>query len=283
MYVIATNPFGNSNPVSANISVYTTPDFPPKFDTGNTISATAGNLTVSFTDLSNNTRNAIWYWYYVYDPSGTNNSGNLSVYSNTNLTLTTGAQQSFSLNGYGFINKTYTVYLRSVNPVGNSVASFANVLVYTVPTDISIDTANVKTVASGNLQVVFVDPYNGTNNGVYYQYSINGMNGNTYANSNAFSIGIPNNYQFNINGLNPNIYTINVIAKNTVGISNANTFTTKVYTLPNAPIIDQSNTLSKTSGNLSISFNDTTNVAINEIRYSYYLHDYDPSIQLYYV
>jgi hypothetical protein len=283
MYVVARNSVGNTTPFSANIVVYTTPDFPPKFDTGNTLSATSGNLTVAFTDPSNNNRNAISYWYYVLDPSGTNNSGNLAYYSNSSTMLTTGAQQSFSVNGAGYINKTYTVYLRSVNSVGVSTASFANVLVYTVPTDIFIDTANIQIVASGNLRVRLVDQSNGTNNGVYYQYSVIGVNGNAYTNANAQGIGSSNIYQFYINVANTDNYTINVIAKNTVGTSNANTFTTKIYTLPNAPLIDQPNTLSKTSGNLSVSFNDTTNVVINEVGYSYYLHDYDPSIQLYYV
>jgi hypothetical protein len=282
MYVVARNSIGNSTPFSANIVVYTTP-IVPTIDTGNTKSTTSGNLTVAFTDPSNNNHNAISYVYYVLDPSGTNNSGNLAYYSNTNLSLTTGAQQSFSVNGAGYINKTYTVYLRSVNVLGVSTAISTNVTVYTVPTDIYVDTANVKTVASGNLRVSLVDPSNGTNNGVYYQYSVIGVNGNAYTNANAQGIGSSNIYQFYINVANPDNYTINVIAKNTVGTSNANTFTTKVYTLPNAPLIDQPNTLSKTSGNLSVSFNDTTNVVINEVGYSYYLHDYDPSIQLYYV
>jgi len=274
MYIIATNSVGNSTPISANIAVYTTPDFPPKIDASNSLSTSSGNLTVSFTDLSNNTRNAISYYYYVYDPSGANNSGNLLLYSNTNLTLTTGALQSFSLNGYGFINKTYTVYLRSINPVGNSVASFANILVFTVPTDISIDTANVKTVASGNLQVVLIDPSNGTNNGVYYQYSIIGVNGNAYNNANAVSIGASTSYRFYISGLTNQAYTINVKAQNTVGNSNPATFSKTVYITPQyPPVIDSANTLSTSSGNLTISFTDTQNPVLNDISYSYYLFD----------
>ena len=275
MYVIATNPFGNSNSFSANVVVYTTPDFPPKIDAGNTISATAGNLTVSFTDLSNNTRNAISYVYYVYDPdSGTNDSGNLAVYSNSNTTLTTGVNQSFTI--YGYVNKTYTLYLRSTNAVGYSpTASSTNVTVYTVPTDIVIDTANVKTVASGNLQVVLVDPSNGTNNGVYYQYSVIGVNGNAWTNANAVSIGSSTSYQFYISaGLTNQTYTINVRAQNTVGNSNANTFVKTVYITPQyPPTIDTANTLSTSSGNLTISFTDTQNAVLNDISYSYYLFD----------
>jgi hypothetical protein len=120
----------------------------------------------------------------VYDPStGANNAGNVLMYSNTGATLTTGAQQSVSLSG--FVNKTYTVYLLSKNTVGNSVPTNANVKVYTVPTVVSIDTANTYSVSSGNLQVVLIDPSNGTNNGVYYQYSIIGVNGNGWSNANA--------------------------------------------------------------------------------------------------
>ena len=271
MYVIAKNPFGNSGPISGNITVYTTPDFPPKIDLGNTLSATSGNLTVSFTDLSNNPMNAISYWYYVYDPSGTNQSGNISYYANSKTTLTTGAQQSFPLTG--FINKTYTLYLLSRNAVGNSVSTSTNITVYTVPTDILIDAANVKTVASGNLQVVLVDPLNGTNNGVYYQYSINGINSNTYSNASAFSIG-SNAYQFYISGLTNATYTINVIAKNTVGNSAANTFSKTVFITPQyPPVIDSANTISRTSGNLTVSFLDTSNSYLNDISYGYYLYD----------
>jgi hypothetical protein len=280
MYVIAKNTVGNSNPISANIDVYTTPDFPPKIDTTNTKSATSGNLTVSFTDPSNNPNNAISYWYYVYDPStGANNAGNVLMYSNTGATLTTGAQQSVSLSG--FVNKTYTVYLLSKNTVGNSVPTNANVKVYTVPTVVSIDTANTYSVSSGNLQVVLIDPSNGTNNGVYYQYSIDGSNGNAFSNASAQSIGTSSNqYRFYISGFSNATYTINVVAKNTVGTSNATTFTKTVYTTPTAPVIDPGNTLSKTSGNLTVTFNDTTNTPLNDISYGYFL--YDSSIELYY-
>jgi hypothetical protein len=271
MYVIATNPFGNSDPISSNITVYTTPDFPPKIDLGNTISASSGNVTVSFTDPSNNPQNAISYWYYVYDPSGTNQSGNISYYANSKTTLTTGTQQSFPLTG--FINKTYTLYLLSRNVVGNSVSTSTNVTVYTVPAGILIDTANIKTVASGNLQVSLVDPSNGTNNGVFYQYSVIGINGNAYTNASAFSIGT-NAYQFYIPGLTNATYTINVIAKNTVGNSAANTFSKTVFITPQyPPVIDSANTISSTSGNLTVSFLDTFNSYLNDISYSYYLYD----------
>ena len=272
MYVIARSDFGNSNPVSANITVYTTPDFPPKFDTGNTVSATAGNLTVSFTDPSNNTRNAISYVYYVLDPSSTNNSGNLAFYTNTNLTLTTGTHQSFSVNGTGLINKTYTVYLRSTNVVGTSGASFANVLVYTVPTDISIDLDNTFSISSGNLQVTVIDPNNGTNNGVYYQYLVTG--GNTYVNATNTQIIDSTKRQFIIPNLPNGSFAINVLARNTVGNSNPTTFTQVSYVNPDGvPVIDQANTLSQTSGNLTVSLIDTTNNYLNNVTYYYYLYD----------
>ena len=272
LYIKLTNPTGNAIATLASVNVYTTPDFPPKIDTTNTVSATSGNLTVSFTDPSNNPKNVISYWYYLYDPSGDNNSGNALVYSNTGTILTTGAQQSFLLTGY--INKTYTLYLLSKNPIGYSTSTYANVTIYTVPTNILIDSANTYSVSSGNLQVVLVDPANGTNNGVYYRYSINGINSNAFANASAQSIGGPSNsYRFYISDLSNATYTINVVAQNTVGTSNANTFVKTVYTLPSAPVIDQANTFSQTSGNLTVSFNDTTNAVLNDISYSYYLYD----------
>jgi len=153
--------------------------------------------------------------------------------------------------------------------------------VYTVPTVVSIDTANTYSVSSGNLQVVLIDPSNGTNNGVYYQYSIDGSNGNAFSNASAQSIGTSSNqYRFYISGFSNATYTINVVAKNTVGTSNATTFTKTVYTTPTAPVIDPGNTLSKTSGNLTVTFNDTTNTPLNDISYGYFL--YDSSIELYY-
>ena len=280
LYIKVENPTGNAVSSPSSVNVYTTPDFPPKIDLTNTKSTTSGNLTVSFTDPSNNPNNAISYWYYIYDPStGANNSGNVLMYSNSNTTLTTGAQQSFSLSG--FVNKTYTVYLLSKNPVGNSVPTNTNVTVYTVPTDVSIDTANTYSVSSGNLQVVLIDPSNGTNNGVYYQYSIDGLNGNAFSNASAQSVGSSSNqYRFYISGFSNATYAINVVAKNTVGTSNATTFTKTVYTLPTSPVIDTGNTLSKTSGNLTVTFNDTSNTPLNDISYGYFL--YDSSIELYY-
>lgn len=220
MYVIATNAFGNSTPFSANIAVYTTPDYPPKFDLGNTISASAGNVLVSITDTSNNIRNAISYVYYVYDPfTGNNNSGNISYYSNTNITLTTGTQKSFSINN--LINRTYTLYLRSINSVGYSeTATTANVVIFTVPsTPTNFDMGNTYTVTnnSGNLRVSLYDTTNSVLNQVYYWFSKDG--GNTYANSYVKNTGSTAPYSFIIPSLPDISNIIYVRASNTVGNS----------------------------------------------------------------
>jgi hypothetical protein len=66
MYLIAKNDFGYSSAFSSNIDVYTTP-LRPVINTQTTVSATSGNLTVSFTDTANNVYNGIEYLYYMYD------------------------------------------------------------------------------------------------------------------------------------------------------------------------------------------------------------------------
>lgn len=211
-----------------------------------------------------------------------NSENNTSLYNYSNEYLQSD-KTSYEFLITELQNKPYTIYLRSKNVLGySSTTSTYDVTVYTSPTStFSFDTENTKTVAPGNLQVQFIDPFNSEINGIYYQYSIDGINGNEYTNITTQRMGETDKYRFYINDLSNATYTINIIAKNTIGTSDIKTFSQTVYTLVNPPIIDPSNTLSETSNNLTVSFIDTTNTALNDVKYYYLLRD--DSIDLYFI
>jgi hypothetical protein len=283
MYVVARNTVGNSTPVSANITVLTTP-VSPTIDTVNTQSTTSGNLTVFITDTVNSSTNGV---YYLYSMDGIN-------YGNSGVAKTSATTYQFTINNTGnaqvpLTAGTYTLRVAATNSVGNSISSPATAteIVYTTPISPSIDTVNTQSTTSGNLTVFITDTVNNPVNGVYYLYSMNGIN---YGNSGVAKTSATT-YQFTINNtgnaqvpLTAGTYTLRVAATNPIGntISSPATATEIVYTTPLAPIINTGNTKSITSGNVNVAFTDPSNTANNSIEYIYFM--YDPSAaSLFYV
>ena len=281
MYVISRNNVGNSNPVYANIDVYTTPLSPSSIDTGNTKSTTSGNLTVSINDTVNNSLNGI---YYLYSLDGTN-YGNSGVFRGANT------QTRFTVSDTGnaqvpLVANAYTLYIAAANPVGNTVLTpiTTSVVVYATPVAPVIDIGNTKSTTSGNLTVSITDALNSSTNGIYYLYSIDNI---IYGNSGVATTAGNTSYTFTINNtgnalipLVGQTYTLYVRASNIIGNTTSTPYTVPVYTTPLPPSIDTGNTKSTTSGNLTVTFNDTTNTPLNNINYVYFV--YDSTVDLYY-
>ena len=215
LYLIAQNTVGNSYPISSRLSVYTTPN--PVTSVNATLGS-SGNLQILVTDTNNTVLNSIYYLYYAYPGDGSNNSGNLQVYSNSKA-LYVSSPSTFFIDG--LLNKTYTVYVSTRNSVGNSVTSVYSTptIVYTTPLSPTPDNGNILHINSlGNLTVSFIDTANFPNNRVDYWYSMDG--GNTYANTNVSYTGSKSIYSYTISGLSNGIpYTVYTIARNSVGNS----------------------------------------------------------------
>jgi hypothetical protein len=120
-----------------------------------------------------------------------------------------------------------------------------------------------------------VDTSNIALNEVYYQYSIDG--GNTFANTGITNIGpVGSPYVFWIPDLSNQTYTVLLKSVNRIDESFVSSISKMVYITPQySPTLDLGNTISATSGNLTVVFDDTNNRPSNDIQYWYYL--YDPS------
>lgn len=141
-----------------------------------------------------------------------------------------------------------------------------------IPTNISIDTGNTYTVASGNVQVSIIDTSNSTSNAIFYWYSTDG--GNTYTQTTASPSGSAAiTTRFYITGLSFGQKTIYVIAKNTLGNSTPVNTTVNVLVTPTA--ISNCSVSSIGSGNINVSITETsppTNYYLNAVSYLYYLY-----------
>ena len=278
VYLAAKNTFGNSTPFSADISVYTTP--------GN-VSLTAttvasGNLQVSIADTTNTSINNVYYLYSTDAGLTFSNSGILagSGTSPYKLYFTT-------------TDISYTVFVKASNTVGNSATENTQAILYQTPRVPPI--FNVSLVSSGNIQITVGESspsppnYYYLNNISYSAYVYTGSETNQSGNLSyyAYNVGtlantnaVYANVVSYITGLSANTYTVYLAAKNDVGNSLPTTTyqSIVVYTIPGyAPIIDVSNTVSISSGNLTVSFTDSLNDPTNSISYYYYL--YDPSVE----
>jgi YHS domain-containing protein len=260
----AQNSAGNSNPSPVVQGTAFSIPSAPTIDIGNTFSVASGNVRIVIVDTSNIALNSVYYWYST-------DGGN--VYSNTNIQNNGPAYSPYVFYATGLLNQTYTLSIMAKNLFANAVSSSRQVVSYTTPFPVSFDAGNTLSVASGNLRVVIVDTSNSALNAVYYSYSING--GITYADT-----GIMNNgpayspYVFYIPGLTNQSYTVLVRCNNSVDSSTVSSITKTVYITPSTPVIDISNTISQTSGNLTITFYDTTNSILNDtIEYYYYIYD----------
>jgi len=140
--------------------------------------------------------------------------------------------------------------------------------VFTIPTDFTIDASNTDTVSSGNLKVSLIDPSNTAQNQVSYWYS---TNGNVYVNTNIKANNLAAAPYFFISELTNVSYTIYVKGINLEGNSNVASRAVSVY-IP--PVQFTSYTTSCTSsGNLTVSITDTTNIPANNVSYFYYIYD----------
>ena len=227
--------------------------------------------------------NEVSYIAYLYSGVGVDLSkeinyynisvGNLSstniIYENTVSYISDLHENTYTLfvaskNKYiisdGYVNQTITVY---------TATKYA-------PT---IDSANTISTTSGNLLVSIIDTSNTNINNIYYLYSLDG--GITYGNSGVAHTG-NGRYSFTVSDtgnsqipLIANTYSLSIIAINQYGNMTSIPENVSVYTTPIAPIIDSANTISKTSGNLTVSIIDNFNTAINSV---YYLYSLDGGI-----
>jgi hypothetical protein len=177
LYVIAKNTVGDSSPTSGNVAIKRTP--PVNFTSYTVTCTSAGNINITITDNANDVNNAVGYYYYVYDSdSGTNNSGNILAYTDTGLIRDNDSTTTYSYNIPGFTNKEYTVYLVAKNILGSTVPVSSPVTVLITPLTPSILSTN--SYAPGTLLIDISDNVNLLTNGVFYNYSFDGI---TYGNS----------------------------------------------------------------------------------------------------
>jgi len=241
MYVIATNPFGNSVPVYANISVYTNNPEAPTIDTGNTISSSSGYLTVSINDNKNTTDNGVYYWY----------STDNITYGNSGVAKTTATNYRFSINNTGnpqvpFVVGTYTLYIRAYNPLGfaSALGSPYSVKVYTDPQIPTIVKENTYITKLKRLTVSIFDAVNTSNNDIYYYYSTDNI---TYGNS-GIAKTTDTTYQFTItdtgNALIPlttNTYSLYIRAQNPIGNVTTSYYTVLERNIPSSAWLEYAN------------------------------------------
>ena len=271
IYVRGSNTVGNSAPLIRNFIVQQTPNTPSEF-TASLVSS--GNVLLRVQESSYPTNyylNGVSYYYYVYTEGiGTNNSTNISAYTNLIGNLTSSTYPDTTLLLSGLPNATSTFYMIAKNYVGYSNTISTNVTVYTGPSNITFDSGNTKLVSSGNIKVVVYDRNNTSENNVLYRYSIDGTIPTIEANIRKIN-GQMYPY-FYIDGLSNNTYTISILAYNTVGNSSVVSGNVVSYITPSGVSIDASNTRLVSSGNLLIQLNDTANTAKGNVYYWYSLN-----------
>jgi hypothetical protein len=261
----------------ANITLITMPIVdvlvtPQSFSfTGNCI--TIGNINLSITDNNNDIYNSVYYYYYLYVPGTTDQSSNISVYTDT------GIFKNISGNTYTYqisnvsANK-YTIYMVAKNSVGYTSPIAASVSVYTSPVAPTIVSA-ISTLA-GNLTISLFDNLNSATNDVYYFYSTNGT---PYGNSgilktsdNAYSFTIKDTGDASIS-LTDISYTIFVRSQNKLSVSSSVSQSAIVYQTPNTPSVIS--VTSTQSGNVDVTVTETNPLAyyyLNNVYYYYYLY-----------
>jgi hypothetical protein len=287
IYIKADDTFGNaSNVSSTQVTVYQIPRVPPILQlelvgSGN-LKATVGENDGVSTIPNYYYLNEVTYISYLYS-SGINLSYDIEFY--TTILGNSSPSNSIYANTITYISEltenTYTLYLAARNIVGLSPGiNTQTITVYTAtkyaPT---IDSANTISTTSGNLLVSIIDTSNSNINNIYYLYSLDG--GITYGNSGVAHNG-NGHYSFTVSDtgnsqipLIANTYSLSIIAINQYGNMTSIPQNVSVYTTPIAPIIDSANTVSKTSGNLTVSIIDNFNTAINSV---YYLYSLDGGI-----
>jgi titin len=283
IYVKADDTFGNaSNVIATQVIVYQTPKKPSIFEVE---LVGSGNLQVTIGENDGVTPipdyyylNDVSYFAYIYSRGGnlyfeytnyTNNIGNLSA-SNTTYEKIVSYISELTEN-------TYVLYIVAKNSVGFSyLYALQTILVYTTPKYApTIDSVNTISYTSGNLTISIIDLSNSNINNIYYLYSLDG--GQTYGNSGVAHTG-NGQYSFTVSDtgntqipLIANTYSLSIRAINQFGNMTSIPKNVSVYTTPIAPIIDSANTVSTSSGNLTVSIIDTFNASINSVYYVYSL------------
>lgn len=255
-------------------------------DTGNTKTVAAGNLQVQIIDLFNIAMKSVYYQYSI----------NNNPYINSGVLYDGRSQYTFFIPFITDISNSINV--RAINTTGNSNPSpNLQVLVYQTP--IQPSQVTFEFVNSGNVRVTIqetspIPDYYYLNNVSYNLYAYNktvggnNLSGNTSASIYNYSVGVLSNTNATYNnvvsyvntGLSANTYTMYVVARNAFGNSTLFSGDIDVYTDPAPPLLDQGNTVSATSGNLTIAFTDPSNSIQNGISYYYYI--YDSNVEIFY-
>ena len=119
VYVYAKNSVGNSAPISTPVNITGAPGSITSYSTDFSLE---NGITVSILDTNNRASNNIYYYYYTFRTGDTspNQSGNIAVYSNSYVSLTSGSSVS-SFNIPNLLKGDYSVYVAAVNPYGSSI------------------------------------------------------------------------------------------------------------------------------------------------------------------
>lgn len=290
IYVKADDTFGNASNVTATqVIVYQQPRTPEVLQVE---LIESGNIKVSISEVQipgvveyglpipdYYYLNKVSYVLPMYSRVGVNNLPEFKYYNTTNINFASTNTSYETTVSYisGLSENKYTLYVTSNNAFGISNDYREQTInVYTAtkyaPT---IDSANTISYTSGNLTISIIDLSNSAINNIYYSYSLDG--GQTYGNSGVAHTG-NSRYSFTVSDtgnaqipLIANTYTLSIQAFNQFGNMTSIPKNVSVYTTPIAPIIDSANTVSATSGNLTISIIDTFNASINSIYYLYSL------------
>jgi len=288
IYVKADDTFGNaSNVISTQVVVYQRQYFPRIFQID---LVGSGNLQITIGENDGVSYipdyyylNGVTYFAYLYSGTGVNQSSKIEYYTTSigNLSSTNTTYENRVLYISGLTENTYTVYLAVINPVEQAFPTqYPSINVYVTPKFAPvIDSANTISYTSGNLLVSIIDTSNSNINNIYYLYSLDG--GITYGNSGvahngngrySFTIADTGNAQI---PLIANTYSLSILAFNQFGNTISIPSNVSVYTTPIAPIIDTENTISTSSGNLTVSIIDESNISVNSV---YYLYSLDGGI-----
>ena len=284
IYVKADDTFGNaSNVIATQVIVYQPPRSPPIFEvelvgSGN-IQVTIGEKDGVSTIPDYYYLNDISYFAYLYSGDGVNASFSKESYNISigNLSPENTIYQNTVSYIRGLVENTYTLYVVSKNQVDISPPPIGQLItVYTTPQYAPrIDSVNTRSTTSGNLTISIIDLSNTNINNISYLYSLDG--GQTFGNSGVAHTG-NGLYSFTVSNtgnasipLVANTYSLSIRAINQFGNITSIPENVSVYTTPFAPIIDSANTLSKSSGNLTVSIIDTFNTAVNSVYYLYSL------------
>jgi len=119
IYVIAKNDVGNSNVFAASVTVLSVPSRPNSYS--GSFSLDTG-LQVTINDTNNSASNNIYYYYYYFRIGDTapNQSGNIAVYSNTYLPLSSNSSTT-SFYIPNLMKGDYNIYVAAVNAYGANI------------------------------------------------------------------------------------------------------------------------------------------------------------------